>query len=274
WTVTTILEGPSSEIKSIKFSPLRLTLAVGSRDKSVWVWGASRDASQSQSQSLDFQWDCLAVLDGSRGDVKVVDFLPDDEGSIVTAGYDEVVRVWGVGDQDDGEDGQDEEGGREYYQVDTQRQRQDSTTDTTDTKEKLEKLGGARKINPWGELGMVGQGGTVWDVAVSPSGGRIFAGGGGGGGGGGGDGDGDNNDDEEGGGSICVWEKRYGSGSGVGRSRGFWAPVGRLSGAHGGREVYAVDVAGVRSGHGALASGGGDGRIVIYKEVPRGRGDE
>jgi len=61
--VLTVLEGPGSEIKSVKFSRESLTLVVGSRDKSIWIWGIVGDLDESK-------WECLGVLDGSKGDVK------------------------------------------------------------------------------------------------------------------------------------------------------------------------------------------------------------
>ena len=65
WHFSTLLTGPDSEIKSIKFSPPHYSanlLATSSRDKSVWVW----------EEVEDDEWETIAVLQEHTGDVKCV----------------------------------------------------------------------------------------------------------------------------------------------------------------------------------------------------------
>ena len=274
FNVLTVLEGPGSEIKSLSFSSSSLTLAVGARDKSVWVWGvvmSSLGGGGVVPGDDDYAWECLSVLDGSRGDVKVVGFLPPPPGGgaerILSAGYDEVVRVWGRDDDaadhaGDPVDDDDDKAG--YYQLDVS----PPSSSGGGGEHHARKTGG---IPP--DRGMRGQGATVWDLAVTPSGGRIFAGGGrspdddveddaddaedadaadakG-------DDIGDDGGGRDGGrtgGDICIWESRFSSSSSSSssrrqrrRQRSYWVPVGRLGSPHGGAEVYSLDVAGVAS---------------------------
>mmetsp|Transcript_6695 Transcript_6695/g.18192 ORF Transcript_6695/g.18192 Transcript_6695/m.18192 type:complete len:133 (-) Transcript_6695:1398-1796(-) len=56
-------------------------------------------------------------------------------------------------------------------------------------------------------------------------------------------------------------------------STGHWHCVGRLPDAHS-AEVYTLDCAPSRAGHGRIASGGGDNRIQIYREDMGSTSDE
>lgn len=54
---------------------------------------------------------------------------------------------------------------------------------------------------------------------------------------------------------------------------GIWKCVGRLPEAHS-STIYSVDYAPAKAGHGRIASGGGDNRIQIYKEVMGSTSDQ
>ena len=63
WHFSTLLTGPDSEIKDLKFSPSHYAanlLATCSRDKSVWVW----------EEVEPEEWETIAVLGEHTGDVK------------------------------------------------------------------------------------------------------------------------------------------------------------------------------------------------------------
>ncbi|KIW13153.1 hypothetical protein PV08_08340 [Exophiala spinifera] len=65
WHFSTLLTGPDSEIKSIEFSPPHYAanlLATCSRDKSVWIW----------EEVEPEEWETIAVLSEHTGDVKCV----------------------------------------------------------------------------------------------------------------------------------------------------------------------------------------------------------
>ncbi|KAI2642003.1 WD40-repeat-containing domain protein [Xylaria nigripes] len=105
WEFTYVLDGHSSEIKSVAFSPSGVLLATCSRDKSVWIWedvGSNGDD--------DVEWDTVAVLDEHEGDVKAVAWCPETNRSnrgryssdiLASASYDETVRLWREVDEGD-----------------------------------------------------------------------------------------------------------------------------------------------------------------------------
>ncbi|KAK6383042.1 Cytosolic iron-sulfur protein assembly protein [Exophiala oligosperma] len=65
WHFSTLLTGPDSEIKSIEFAPPHYAanlLATCSRDKSVWIW----------EEVEPEEWETIAVLSEHTGDVKSV----------------------------------------------------------------------------------------------------------------------------------------------------------------------------------------------------------
>ena len=104
WSFSTLLTGPDSEIKSVKFSPPHYgtnLLATSSRDKSVWVW----------EEVEEDEWETIAVLNEHAGDVKCVEWCAggrkrrrlgnDEEGDVMggrellaSGGYDDTIRLW------------------------------------------------------------------------------------------------------------------------------------------------------------------------------------
>ena len=74
WEFTLVLEGHDSEIKSCAFSPSGAHLATSSRDKSVWIW---EDIGATEE---DDEWETIAVLNEHEGDVKAVEWCPDVPG--------------------------------------------------------------------------------------------------------------------------------------------------------------------------------------------------
>ena len=64
----------------------------------VWIWETWLDGSIGGSSENEFE--CVAVLNGSEGDIKCVRFAPshgqwgDGDEILISAGYDDTIRVW------------------------------------------------------------------------------------------------------------------------------------------------------------------------------------
>ena len=96
WVFAIVLEGHDSEIKHVAFSPSGQWLASCSRDKSIWIW-------EEVGEEGEDEWETIAVLQEHTADVKCICWREDDgNGEILaSASYDDTIRLWK--DIDDGE---------------------------------------------------------------------------------------------------------------------------------------------------------------------------
>lgn len=98
WECTTQLEGHESEVKCVTWNCTGSLLATSGRDKTVWIWETFLDGSVGGSSDNDFE--CISVLSGHEGDVKIVRFAEshgqwgDGDEILISAGYDDTIRVW------------------------------------------------------------------------------------------------------------------------------------------------------------------------------------
>jgi WD40 repeat protein len=84
------LSGHQNEVKCVAWSPDGATLATCARDRTIWTWDAQGGA-----------WECASVLHGHVQDVKSVAFHPTNPSMLVSASYDNSIRVWAALDPED-----------------------------------------------------------------------------------------------------------------------------------------------------------------------------
>ena len=252
--VTTLQGVQERTIRSIAFAPTTLPiLAAGSFDGTVCIWEGDQDA--------DFE--CIAQLEGHENEVKGVCW--NSTGSLLaTCGRDKTVWLWEC--YLPGTVGGSEEGEFECLSVlnghegDVKSiQFAPSHDQWGDGDEILLSAGYDDSIKCWAEdagdwycaATLKAHSSTVWCISLTPGGSRLFSA----------------SDDQSLGIFKCytLKEKKehYPDEKG---SNGLWKCVGKLPNAHS-STIYSVDCAPVKSGHGRVASAGGDNRIQIYREA-------
>jgi WD40 repeat protein len=89
WEFAIVLEGHDSEIKNVAYSPSGQWLASCSRDKSIWIWEEIGDEGEDEFETI-------AVLQEHTADVKCVRWRKDDgNGEVLASGsYDDTIRFW------------------------------------------------------------------------------------------------------------------------------------------------------------------------------------
>jgi WD40 repeat protein len=100
--VESVLDGHDSEVKAVAWDHTGSLIATCSRDRSVWVYerealepmpGDDGDGDgDGAAGEVDFT--CAGVLQGHAQDVKTVTWVPGSSRHVVSAGYDDVVKVW------------------------------------------------------------------------------------------------------------------------------------------------------------------------------------
>jgi cytosolic iron-sulfur protein assembly protein CIAO1 len=220
WDCTAQLEGHDNEVKCVTWNSTGSLLATCGRDKTVWVWecflpGTVGGPSPSGVGGGGGDFECLAVLNGHEGDVKCVRFAPSH-------------GQWGDGDEI-------------------------LFSSSYDDSIKL----WAEDAGDWYCAASISgvHSGTIWSLAVAPSGVRLVSG------------------SEDG--NLAIYKcytalekKEYfpSEENGAAIGSGLCKCVGVLSKAHT-ATVYCVDYAPAKSGHCRIASGGADNYIRIYREA-------
>mmetsp|Transcript_61269 Transcript_61269/g.126563 ORF Transcript_61269/g.126563 Transcript_61269/m.126563 type:complete len:372 (-) Transcript_61269:1576-2691(-) len=77
------LTGPSSEIKSCKFSVDGLLLSVSGRDRTIWIW----------EKNLNQEFQCLFIIDNHESDIKHIDWYPKKD-IIFSSTYGGFIRAF------------------------------------------------------------------------------------------------------------------------------------------------------------------------------------
>jgi WD40 repeat protein len=89
WEFAIVLEGHDSEVKNVAYSPSGQWLASCSRDKSIWIWEEIGDEG-------DDEFETIAVLQEHTADVKCVSWRKDDGNGevLASASYDDTIRFF------------------------------------------------------------------------------------------------------------------------------------------------------------------------------------